>query len=376
MAVLLTGVTGYLGSYIAAELLATTDERLALIIRADSVAAAKQRLWRALQLHMDFARFRHYCTRIDIYPGDITQSYCGLSLSARKRLTASIDSVIHAAAALNRKSLHVCVNTNLLGTLEVIRLAHAARQHGGLRRFSLVSTVAVAVSQRRHQTIYEDDCWQWQQRIEDPYIFSKRLAEQLLQRLLPAADCLVFRPSAVIGDSRFGDTTQFDAARALVLLAKTGIVPWPQDWRIDIVPADYVGRSIVALHQKSTPQHPVYHLSAGSAALSYANIVASLRDAGICRKVIFAAMLEKPFLTLNTALAALPWPSRLSHAARLLKAFMPFMLADNVFDNSRISRELNDRPEPFKNYAGAFYRFVVDHQFRYPYQPWPDNLTA
>ncbi len=67
MTILLTGATGYLGSYIVAELLAEGRDRMSLLVRAESDEAAKRRLWQALQLHMDFSRFRNALARIDFF---------------------------------------------------------------------------------------------------------------------------------------------------------------------------------------------------------------------------------------------------------------------------------------------------------------------
>ena len=60
------------------------------------------------------------------------------------RLIHTTDSVIHCAASLNRKSEKSCLNVNLRGTLEVLLLAQKSNYYHGLRRFSQVSTVAVA----------------------------------------------------------------------------------------------------------------------------------------------------------------------------------------------------------------------------------------
>ena len=60
----------------------------------------------------------------------------------------------------------------------------------------------------------------------------------------------VFRPSIVLGDSRSPETTQFDMVRAFVMLARLPVLPFDPDWKLDIVPADYVGKAVVTIHQK------------------------------------------------------------------------------------------------------------------------------
>jgi len=42
------------------------------------------------------------------------------------------------------------------------------------------------------------------------------------------------------------------------------VLPLRPNDRIDIVPADYVGKAIVTIHQKAQPGHGIYHLSSGT----------------------------------------------------------------------------------------------------------------
>ncbi len=60
MAILLTGSTGYIGAHIASNLLADHSEPLNLLVRARDSQEAQERLWRSLQLHMDFPRFEEF----------------------------------------------------------------------------------------------------------------------------------------------------------------------------------------------------------------------------------------------------------------------------------------------------------------------------
>ena len=58
--------------------------------------------------------------------GDLTDKNFGLDDARYQKLVHSIDSIIHCAASLNRKSNKACFNVNLRGTLSVIKLARDA----------------------------------------------------------------------------------------------------------------------------------------------------------------------------------------------------------------------------------------------------------
>src|SRR5262249_10224004 len=145
MAIFLTGSTGYLGSYLAAGLFTGHRDSLNLLVRAKSDQEARERLWQSLQLHFEFPEFCDYiATRARIFRGDLTSGHFGLSDDEYQKLVETSDSVLHCAASLNRKSEKQCLNVNLRGSLEVIQLARRIQNHSGLRRYSHVSTVAVA----------------------------------------------------------------------------------------------------------------------------------------------------------------------------------------------------------------------------------------
>ena len=145
MAIFLTGGTGYIGAHVAANLLRDFGAPLNLLVRARTPQEAEERLWQALQLHFDFKSFYEFLQAgIRIFRGDLTDERFGLESDEYDRLIHTTDSVIHCAASLNRKSEKSCLNVNLRGTLEVIKLAQQVDHYHGLRRFSHVSTVAVA----------------------------------------------------------------------------------------------------------------------------------------------------------------------------------------------------------------------------------------
>ncbi len=369
MAIFLTGATGYIGAYIVAGLLEGHRDALNLLVRARDAHEAEARLWRALQLHMDFARLHGYLTsRIRVFRGDLTEARFGLPEDDYRRLVASTDSVIHCAATLNRKSEKSCLNVNLRGTLEVIQLAARARDAHGLHRFSQVSTVAVA-GQRQDEVVTEGAAIDWDRSDYDPYARTKKFCEHMLRELLPDVPRTIFRPSIVLGDSRRAATTQFDMVRAFVFLAGLRVLPFRLTDRIDIVPVDFVADAIVALHQKEKPAHEIYHLSSGTGSQTYRELTDALAAAQKKSKPIFLPGLERPFAATLNFLSNRR--GTIGHGASLLKVFWPYLVWNTVFDNARVIAELGRTPAPFSQYSYPLLKFSRENHFIYPYQEWP-----
>ncbi len=374
--IFVTGATGYIGSYVVSELLRTSRQRLALLVRAGSQQGARERLWKALQLHMQFDEFFELLRqRVDIHLGDITLPGLGLEPDAFQRLARCIDSVLHIAASLNRRSAKACFNVNLRGTLQVIKLARAAQEDHGLRRFSDVSTSAVA-GQRSHEMVTEDAAIEWDRSDYDPYARTKKFCEHMVKELLPEVPLTVFRPSIVLGDSRFPQTTQFDMVRAFVALARLPVLPFDSRWRADIVPADYVGRAIAAIHLRPEPRYDVYNLSAGTASLPYGEITDALERQGLRIPHLYLPRLKRPFTDLVDALARTPREWGLARPAAMMSVFAPYLFFDTVFDNERVKQEMEQAPVPFTEYAYGLLDFALSGGFRYPYRPWPAGAAV
>ena len=210
--------------------------------------------------------------------------------------------MIHCAASLNRKSEKSCLNVNLRGTLEVIQLAMRARDEHGLRRFSHVSTVAVA-GQR---------AMKWCRKI----LPSTGTAPTTILTRAPKNSastwcgncCPMFR-------ARFFVRASCSATAAApkrinsIWFARSFFSPdfrrclfGPTD-RIDIVPVDYVADSVVTLHQKQNPDHEIYHLSSGAGSETFVQLTDALAKAQGKRGPMFVPSLEGPSSKMVNALA-------------------------------------------------------------------------
>jgi len=374
MAIFLTGSTGYLGSYLMAGLFTGYPDRLSLLVRAKTEQEARERLWRSLQLHFEFPEFLAYLQeRARIFLGDLTEERFGLDDDEYHALVDSTDSILHCAASLNRKSEKQCLNVNLRGSLEVIQLARRAQNHHGLRRYSHVSTVAVA-GKRQDEVIAEDSSIDWDRSDYDPYARTKKFCEHMVHRLLPDVPHTIFRPAIVMGDSRRPETTQFDMVQAFDMLARLPVLPLRPEDRIDIVPANYVGGAIVKIHQLPNPAYGIYHLSSGTGSQTYKELTDALAAAGGWSKPSYQPWLGGPFSKTVNWLAFRG--GTIGYGASLLKVFWPYLDWNTVFDNSRVVQEMGEEPARFSSYAYPLLQFSRKNRFQYPAKPWPESAVA
>jgi nucleoside-diphosphate-sugar epimerase len=278
------------------------------------------------------------------------------------------DSVIHCAASLNRKSEKSCLNVNLRGTLEVLTLARNAEHYHGLRRFSQVSTVAVA-GKRQNEVVGEDRSIDWERSDYDPYARTKKFCEHMMRVLLPETPKTIFRPSIVLGDSRYAETTQFDMVKAFVFLAGLPVLPFRPTDKIDIVNVDFVAEAVATLHQKERPEYDTYHLSSGIGSQTFREITRALAAAQNKRAPVFVPVAERPFAGSVNFLANRT--GAIGKGASLMKVFMPYLVWNTVFDNRRVTRELGKKPVPFSEYCYPLMKFSSENDFEYHYRPWP-----
>jgi thioester reductase-like protein len=360
--VFLTGGNGFLGSYAIDWLLRHTDRTLFPMVRAADADGARGRIEAALRFHLPANEVAALRPRVVPVAGDLHAPGLGLADRDRDRILAEADSVLHVAASLNRKSDKACFNTNLRGTLSVVKLAMALAARGQLRRFTDVSTVAVA-GQRSHELVAEDATVDWDRSDYDPYARTKKFAEHLAHELLPPGTVVVLRPSTVMGDSRHARCWQTDMIRAFAGLADLPVAPLDPAWRIDVVPGDFVGHAIGELHHRETLKHAAYNLSAGAGSATYGALAEALGVPG--RRMRFRPELARAFDWTVRGMNRMPRGGA-QRAGALLKVFWPYITYDTVFDNTRVVTELGRAPVRFEAYCAGMYTYSRSVAFENP----------
>ena len=142
--------------------------------------------------------------------------------------------------------------------------------------------------------------------------------------------------------------------------------------KIDIVNVDFVADAIATLHQKEGPQYDTYHLSSGVGSQTFRELTNTLAAAQNKRGPMFMPFLERPFSRSVDFLSRRK--GDLAYGASLMKVFMPYLIWNTVFDNTRVTTELGRRPVPFSQYSYPLLKFSRETNFSYHYEDWPAQI--
>ncbi len=363
---LLTGANGFLGRFLALELLerlAAEGTRLYAIVRGPNDDAALERLARSYQTDPELAtRFQELAAngRLRVLAGDLMKPRFGLAGDTYERLAAEVDLVLHNGALVNHAfTYEQLFEPNVLGTVEALRFALAGRP----KSISYVSTVGAVMGLERPEPLREDEDVRalFTERGTDSgyaagYGTSKWATEVLLR---DAHDELgvpvtVFRPAGIMAHTR--DRGQVNVpdffTRLLAGLVYTGLAPRsfyaetaPQRIKhYDGEPVDVVARSIAAasVHRlDGQPRYETFHVvnPHHEDGISLDVIVSWVESAGYAVERI--ADYDEWYRTFHDRLAALSEPQRQHSPLPILQAWeRPRGEGELLFDASRLIERL------------------------------------
>jgi len=264
--ILLTGVTGFLGTELLQRLL-TGDEsrRVTVLVRSTPRGTAAERVQRILRELPPPGLAERAGHRVEIAEGDIALERLGLAPDRYAELARRVDHVIHCAATVRFDlTLEQARRTNTEGTRNVLELAAECRRLGALRRFDYIGTAYVA---GQRQGIIKESELDSGQSFSNTYEQSKFESEALVRQHADRLPVTIFRPSIIVGNSQTGSTTSFQGAyKPLRLYVKKLIVCIPADPETpaDLVPVDYVADAITYLMDRQSPRGQCYHITAGA----------------------------------------------------------------------------------------------------------------
>jgi thioester reductase-like protein len=257
--ILLTGATGFLGSFLLSELLRRTRAEIHCLVRAPNVEEGERRIRGALETYAQWDEKRS--PRIFPVAGDLSEPLLGLGAERFEELSDEIDVVYHNGASVNWVYPYEALKpTNVLGTQEVLRLA----SRHGTKPVHFVSTLGVfpLVGRSDAGVVREDDDLDHGGSLYNGYTQTKWVAEKLvetaLSRGLPGC---VYRPALITGDSRTGAWNKDDfTCKMIKTWAGLGTAP-EVGTKLNLVPVDYVSRAIVSLSLRDGSLGKRFHLA-------------------------------------------------------------------------------------------------------------------
>ncbi|RKT88990.1 thioester reductase domain-containing protein [Saccharopolyspora antimicrobica] len=255
--VLLTGVTGSLGSRLCDELLRRTSATIYCLVRAEDEAAAVARL-----SGLPYAASE----RVVAVAGDVRSPELGLGGRAWDALAETIGAVFHCAATVNLQAPYdLLAPTNVGGTRVLASLAARSTELTGRTcDFHFVSTLGVFINLGNRGVEFVDETFV---PTEDSagelgYPTTKVVAERELRAAAERGGLrlTVHRPGLITGDSRTGRTSDSDLlVPALQACLELGSVPdGAGETPADTV--DTVARCIVELASRPAALGASYHL--------------------------------------------------------------------------------------------------------------------
>jgi amino acid adenylation domain-containing protein/thioester reductase-like protein len=244
--ILYTGVTGFLGARLAAELLGRTGATLVCLVRAPDDEAALCRARRTIR-----EAGGDPSSRLEAFAGDLTLPRFGLDTQRYDLLAARVDTIHHVAARVHLTLPYEALRpTNIGGTREVLAFALTGRA----RHLHFASTLSVFVaSDRPAGVMREDDDLGETRAVYGGYAQTKWAAEVMVRRLADSLERVsIYRYGLLTGARQTGRAPSSDLLQLLLRgTAQLGCFPLGALERlaVDITPVDYAAAATAALSQ-------------------------------------------------------------------------------------------------------------------------------
>lgn len=343
--ILITGVTGLLGSCTVVELLENSKNvELLFLVRASNQQAGLDRVRKSLG---------KAGAQIQIIEGlDEGQIVCGdLSSAAELASDPRLQEVTHVfnCAAVTAFSQRPSIRkVNVEDTLAFARMVSKLPN---MKRFLYVGT-AMICGNSPNRKIHEED-FPAKTHHFVPYTKSKAEAESLLAEALGKVPLVVVRPSIVVGHSTLGCKPSTSIFWVFRILYQAWRSPFPLDYKIDVLPADYVAQAIAYIGLKEELAFSQYHIAAGS---EFSNTFHEIMN----------TFMECAQQELNTPLVVTidhyaenkdkfnEWfgPGNPRLILRAINLYYNFANLNVTFDNSRLLSEGFKCPPRFADYLG------------------------
>ena len=246
-----TGATGFIGKRLVGKLLQRKGAVVHFLIRKESEGKVA-----ALREYWGVSASR----AVPVF-GDLTSKKLGVSAEDTKALKGQIDHFHHLAAVYDLEAdeeSQIAVNVD--GTRNTVEFAKAI----GAAHFHHVSSIAAA---GLYEGVFREDMFDEAENYDHPYFMTKHESEKIV-RTECKVPWTVYRPAAVVGDSRTGEMDKIDGPYyffKLIQRMRQILPPWMpsvglEGGRINIVPVDFVVDSLDHISHQKRGSGACFHL--------------------------------------------------------------------------------------------------------------------
>lgn len=260
--VLVTGATGQVGSYLAKELLETTDFNIICLVRGEDSKHANERFWKLFEKNFNISNHERIKVVVgDLYKSDFIHSEDGIEIAK------NLDAVYHVAGTpsfVGKPNLEEHIN--YLGTKNIFDWSVS----NGIKYFNYISTIGIVGKSMPEEIkgFYETDVNLGQDTTHFVHMGTKLMAEEYIRKNKSAIKTNVFRISNVGGDYvngvLQGDMNKNLMYLKLLTLSKIGSYSdefLTADANIKLIPVDVLTRVICQLSIVENQILDTFHLN-------------------------------------------------------------------------------------------------------------------
>jgi len=370
--VLLTGVTGVLGSAILGELLRNSTERVVVIIRSNTLAEARERLAPVLR-YLNIDPVGPMAGRIEVICGDLAEPRFGMDEGEYQRLSTIVTDIIHAAGNVKLdQPIELARRDAVIPTQHLIALAKDCLKRGPFGKCEFVSTVGV--SGQRKGAVPEAPLAR-PRTFHNTYEEAKAESEDIvLSHIQSGFPATIHRPSMIVGESESGGVLRFQVFHFFVEWSLGnrcgGILPNFGNFALDIIPVDYVAKAIVLSNRCPEAKGQIFHLCSGpSQVLKISDLQYRARRLAMARGYPTSStrtIYSKKFWRFISVAGALI-PGKIGRAAAALPFLLNYLEDPQPFENAKTTvffSAKDIRVPPLDSYLDKMLNFYFEARER------------
>ncbi len=261
--ILLTGATGFLGSYLLRDLLTETGASVFVPVRGGSVEDCSQRLAQKLGYYFGPKFFDEYKDRITVLKSDLADENLSLDKEQYGSLSQKIDCIINSAANVKHYGLYQeFYVSNVKSVDNLIAFALAGRQ----KDLHHVSTISVGMGhiENKDAALFTEETVDSGQDSGNYYLQTKLDGEKLIVKARKKGLIAnIYRVGNITFDSREGKFQEnigsngfYQRVRAFINL---GIVP-EGFGGVDFSYVDGISRAILSIYNLAGLENEIFHI--------------------------------------------------------------------------------------------------------------------